>query len=122
MDNGGVGLKNFLLFGLLVIFSLSLFNVWRKIEEGKKRLLAVQEEVTQKIKAKEDLEKEIEHKQSLDYLEREARNRLNLIKPGERLVILPPPESTPSMTEMGTSAGVVDSTPNWKKWWKLIFE
>lgn len=113
-------IKNFLLLLILSIFSLSLWNVGQKISEGKKRLLESEREVAATIRKKEDLQKEIAQKQSLDYLEREARDRLNLIKPGERIVILPP---RPDGQESGDKEiDQKDSTPNWLKWKRLFFD
>ena len=62
--------------------------------------------------------------QSLDFLEREARNRLNLIKPGERMVILPQNNSTDVETETKVEEKgkpLEKPRPNWQKWWELLF-
>ena len=101
-----------------------LFGVWRKIEDGKRRLAGTEKEVAETIKRKESLEKEVAQKQSLEYLEREARDRLNLVKPGERIVILPPKEQVSGIRfqELGSEITVDQQIPNWQKWWKLFFE
>lgn len=120
-----MNLKNLVLLIILFIFAAGFFGVWRKIEEGKKRLAGVEKEVAETIGRKEELQKEISQKQSLEFLEREARNRLNLIKPGERIVILPPKEargSDASDPSLESTDGRVTATPNWQKWWKLFFD
>ena len=54
------------------------------------------------------------------YVEKSARENLNLIKPGETaVIILPPPGPTP-----GVSAPSASQNPDrlsWQRWWDLFF-
>ena len=116
--------KNILLIIILITSLTSLFRIVGKISDGKKRLAGVNKEVAQVLKQKDDVEREIKERESTTYLEREARNRLNLIKPGERVVILPKKADSAGS---GYSPGVEDSAqskppePNWVKWKRLFF-
>jgi|SRR3990167_3207196 len=119
-----MNLKNIFLLIILITFSFSFLRIMRSISEGKNRLLEVKNEVSQDLKEKENLEKEVMERQSLDFLEREARNRLNLIKPGERMVILPQNNSTDVETETKVEEKgkpLEKPRPNWQKWWELLF-
>jgi len=116
--------KNILLIIVLLTFVASLVKTMGNISDGKKRLAEVKSEVVQTIKQKEDLEAEIKVRESPTYLEREARNRLNLVKPGERIVILPrKPDSVNSVDSLSAGGGAQSksSEPNWVKWKKLFF-
>lgn len=119
--------KSVLLVIVCIFFLAGLIRIFIKVSEGKKRLETVKDEVAQIIKQKEDLEKEVENRQSPFYLEREARNRLNLVKPGERIVILPNRVKPDGTTEGSVSSGGAKeankpSEPNWVKWKRLLFD
>ena len=47
-------------------------------------------------------------------IEKKAREKLNLSKEGEIIVILPPPTPTPTII-------TPTPLPNWQKWWWLYF-
>src|SRR5882672_8649241 len=50
------------------------------------------------------------------FIERQAREVLGLVKPGEVVVILPPPEASPAPS---TADKLV--RPIWQQWWSLFF-
>lgn len=124
--------KAFLLLFLIGVFALSLWQTFGQISRGQKRLADVKQEVRQTIENKEKLKTEIVEKSRPAYIEREARNRLNLILPGERIVILPL-ESQALRSDSGQAATIASTDsnnlgeklkpePNWRRWWKLFFE
>lgn len=97
---------------LIVSFSRSIWSLWQKterIKEAQKSAKDVQ------IKS-EELKKELEFVQTPAYIEKMAREKLNLAKPGETIVILPPISLEDS--EKNSSPPPL---PNWKKWWGLFF-
>lgn len=49
------------------------------------------------------------------FVENEAREKLGMVKPGEHIVLAPPP------TEDKPTKPTIDTAPNWEKWWKLFF-
>jgi len=104
----------FILIGLYLIFSsgksiLYLLSTGNKIEDSKKNLTEVQKENLK-------LKKQLENVKSTAYLEKTAREKLNLVKDGETLVILP--TTIPLLENEKKSP---DRTPNWKKWYRLFF-
>jgi predicted cobalt transporter CbtA len=68
-------------------------------------------------KEHQELLEKKEYYQSEEFVEQEARNRLNLGKPGETVVILPP---NVGETEEITSTPTPE-LPNWQRWWRLFF-
>lgn len=107
---------------------MNLFRIIGNISDGKNRLAEVNNELAQTQKLKDDLEKEIKERESMTYLEKEARNRLNLIKPGERIVILPKRSTPEDVLSGDQSTATTDATtaktkePNWMKWKRLLFD
>lgn len=104
-----------LLLGLLVIFQLSrsVINIYgRGGRVGE--LLA---EVAGLEKEKEELEREKALRQTQEFVEREARDKLRMVKDGEKILVLPGTQinADGKQDERGKTAGV-KAIPNWKKW------
>jgi cell division protein FtsB len=103
------------IIGIGLIVSLSR-NIYRLLKAGDQVKLA-QEKLEKLEKENQELLEKKKYYESEEFIEQEARNRLNLGKPGETVVILPPnvgqtetnlPEKPPEL-------------PNWQKWLKLFF-
>lgn len=114
--------KNKVTQGLIIIVgALLIFNLVRDIH----RLLRASDQIKFAEKKAQDLEKEnrelVEKKkyyQSPEFIEEQARNKLNMAKPGETIVILPPNiEEIFGKTKKETPVQL----PNWQRWWKLFF-
>ena len=59
-----------------------------------------------------------EYYESEEFIEEQARNKLNLSKEGEAVVILPP-----NVEELvgWEEPQKIPEIPNWKRWWNLFF-
>lgn len=96
---------------LIFHLSRSIWATYRRTD----RLAELRQEITQLEKEKERLLRQREYRQTEAYVEEEARNRLNMVKEGERIVILP---ETPNDADNGADrrrepgAG---SKANWEK-------
>lgn len=106
----------FLILGvsILVIISLSqaIFRAWQKrdiVKEKKQELTALQQDNTR-------LKNELEEAQSPAFIERQARDKLGLVKEGEVVVLL-----NNASGEASRTSAVVDIFPQWRLWWKLFF-
>ncbi len=75
-----------------------------------------QDKLQQVTSENQNLKRQLAQAESQDFIEREARNKLNLGKDGEVALILPPisPFITPTPV-------LPDTSPNWQKWAKLFF-
>lgn len=94
---------------LIINLSRSIWELWHKEE----RVFEGERKITQLKKEGEELERKLELRQSPEFLEREAREKLSMVRSGETIVILPPlPSSEASPTQ---------PLPNWQKWWQLFF-
>ncbi len=102
-----------LVASLLVIVTLSrsVYDLWqrRDIVSQRARELARQEAENQRLK------QQLSEAQTLEFIERQAREKLGLVKPGEVVVLVP-------KTEVGSEDQTTTKPlPNWQKWWKLFF-
>ena len=101
--------------GIGLIISLSR-NIYRLLKAGDQVKLA-QQRLEELEKEHQELLEKKEYYQSEEFVEQEARNRLNLGKPGETVVILPPNVGETKETNLTSPLKL----PNWKRWLKLFF-
>ena len=100
-----------LIIGIILIIELSrsvmdLLDKGKIIEQTQKRL--------ERAKAKnKELKKRLAEVQSLAFIEKQAREKLNLAREGEVVVILPKITPEPEIEEAKELA-------NWQKWLKLF--
>lgn len=105
-----------LVLGMYIIFVLSK-SLW-EIREAYRRIDSTQARLRQEERRKIDLESQLMEATSSGYVEKVARNELNMQKPGEVLVVLPenPGDQKSENVPQKEDGGV----PNWKKWWNLV--
>lgn len=113
---------------LSLLFTIATVNFARttlSIVESSKRLDALKNEVSALEETKVALERELDFKSTDSFIEEEARNKLNLIKPGEEVFVMPVDKSSRTITSQVLSATTeVDSVgtqSNFKKWVELFF-
>lgn len=105
-----------IILGLCLIVKLSK-DILRLLKAGEQIRLAEQR-VLQLEKEKKELSEKRQYYYSQDFIEEEARNKLNMARPGETIVILPP-----NLEELLGRQKLKQALelPNWKRWWKLFF-
>lgn len=102
--------------GIGLIISLSR-NIYRLLKAGDQVKLAQERLEELEIEHQELLELR-DYYQSEEFIEKEARDKLNLSRPEETVVILPP--------NVGEIVGKITPSPapelpNWRRWLKLFF-
>jgi len=107
-----------LVIGVSLIVNLSR-DILRLLKAGG-QVKKAEEKLVDFEKEHDSLVEKKEYFQSPEFIEEEARNKLNLAKEEETIVILPP-----NVEEMSRWLEQKDSQeenlPNWKKWWRLFF-
>ena len=99
--------------GLIVSLSRSIFKMSKVTDE----LRLAEQRIRELEEQKETLVKRKEFYQSEDFIEQEARNKLNMIKEGETVIVLPPNlEEILGEKEKQPQA----SLPNWRQWLDLF--
>lgn len=110
---------------IIIVVGAELAQAIRREYEVNKEIDSLKEEITRYDNENNDLEKMMEYYNTLSYKEKEARLKLNLQKPGEKTILVDPPEKEPAKTEMEIKKEVENSLKgetNIKKWWNYFFE
>jgi len=119
-------IKLFTTFAPLVIGGIFLFNVAKTsldINQKSKRVSTLEKEVANLRQEKLSLEEDLSKVGDPATVEREARDRLQMIRPGEKIVVLPGSTNVENSSNSENVLGQgVRSGPYFKEWWKLIFE
>jgi cell division protein FtsB len=107
--------KKFL--NLLIIFVLgTLLISWGKSAiktlQGSSQLKQLQNDLAESTAKIENLEGQLKSQQTEEYIEEQARNKLNLIKPGEKAVVLGQKQNQDS--DLPAEADLPQK--NWEKW------
>lgn len=76
----------FLIF-LLIIFTYQIINNYRQINQLENNIERVESDIDETKDMKLQLERELSLVDNPDYIERLAREKLGLVKPGEELII-----------------------------------
>ena len=102
-----------LILGLLVVVQLSrsLINMYGR--GGRVKELAA--EVGGLEQEKQELEREKEFRESLEFVEREARDKLRMVKEGEHILVLPG-EQNKEIPNTQYQIPNNKGEANWKKW------
>jgi len=99
---------------LIVVLSLDLFHLLGK----KERVVKIEEEI-KKLKAqKEVLEGKLKYVESEEFVEKEAREKLNLAKEGEVVVVLP---EGLELISQRLEIEKDEDLANWQRWLNLFF-
>lgn len=116
--------KTLSFFLLILSFTLIINlvrDIWR-LTQIEKRTVQVEENLELIKKENQELQQTKEHYQSEEFLEEQIRNRLQMNKPGETVLILPEelveerPEKSP-LSDIGENK---EGKSNWQKWLELF--
>lgn len=113
--------KSFITFLIIVLIvviialgreSYRFFKINQEIKSLEQRIAEIE-------KSNEELAKMEEYFQSEEFLEKEARLKLNLTKPGEKLIIVKQQENI--LKEEKEKETVAKEISNIQKWWDYFF-
>lgn len=93
-------------------WSRSLFRTYRSNHHLKKLDI----EITDAEKNLEELKNQLSRQRTDQFIEEQARNKLNLIKPGEKAVILGQSDTARKPIPKQQA----DQLENWEKWYRLF--
>ncbi len=98
--------------------ALDRYHIQREVEWLSQQVAAEQEE-------SEALQARLEYVSSDAYVEKIARERLKMVRPGERAVVLVPRNLEP-VSDSGAPLAAATSPedeakPYWQQWWDLLF-
>ncbi len=105
-----------LILGLLIIFQLSRSIILMYGRGGRGRELAA--EIAGLEEQKRELEEDKEFRETEEFVEREARDKLRMTREGEYILVLPSEEQNEksSKFKVQSSKNGEGTEANWKKW------
>lgn len=118
----------FFLAGLaiLVLIGISLGKEAYRKRQIQKEIEGLQTQINSLGQENSDMQNLISYLSSTDFQEKEAREKLNLQKENEKMIVLHkdvvPQDSQAENVESGSGLSPEDASPNWQKWWKHFFE
>ena len=97
---------------LLIINDLvrSMFDIWHK----KDYITQAQKELSFQKQENQRLKSALSYSKTQEFMEKQARDKLFMVKNGEQEVLIQQNEGSQSLSEQ-------DNDPNWRRWWKLFF-
>jgi cell division protein FtsB len=107
----------YIVIGFLAIYSLSrsVYDLWRRMD-----ILSQRKAVFERLQAENThLKQQLAWQQTPQFVEREAREKLNMSKPGETVILLQ--NATPSAEANGYITGGLFPKASWMLWWRLFF-
>lgn len=109
-------LINLVLLILFILLALNLFRSVKNFYLRRSMIKNAEDSLQEELNQNDNLKRELAKTQSETFVEKQARDKLNLVKEGEIIVILPTilPFVEPSPTPIDTSS-------NFEKWWKVFF-
>lgn len=108
-----------LIFSLLFIISL-LKNSWR-LFHADERLKTANKKLVELKKENQTLQEKLQFYKSNQFIESQIRDKLQMAKPGETIIILPENLSRESSKSGGESNKTTDrELSNWQKWLKVL--
>ena len=115
----------FLILIAVSFFGYALFKEMSKKKQVESEINSLKQEAEKIKKENMQLEERIAYLGSQDYQETEARDKLNLQKPDEKVVVLaqgPERKEIVSQEIQMPAAAAKDQTPNYQKWWDYFFK
>ncbi len=116
-------LKYIALSTLLIIASISFLKTTIFVLKSNQRFENLRDEVAELEMDRAYINEELEFKKSPEFIEQEARNKLNMLKPNERVYVFE--DGTKQKEVLGESSDTIikdiDDVPNWNLWINLLF-
>lgn len=113
---------------ILIFFSTNLIKEIINRRDLKGEVSSLQEEINRLESRNQDLSQLIGYFESLDFVEKEARTKLNLRKPGEQIIIvnedneLEITNDNPVETITNFTADQIAISTNQERWWNYFFK
>jgi|DewCreStandDraft_4_1066084.scaffolds.fasta_scaffold00426_79 cell division protein FtsB len=100
---------------MVLLLGFNIFRSWYELNLRGDIIKQTEDRLAEAKRQNASLQKELARVESNDFIEKEARNKLNLGREGETVVLLPPitPEFTPTPV-------VIENLQNWQKWMRLF--
>jgi len=105
---------------LVILLLVSTIKNLRKVSDINSAVQREKDKVEKMKQENAGLEAQIAQTQGDAYIEKQIRDKLGLVKPGEAIVVLPDPEILRKLAPQIPEDQDALPDPNWKKWIKLF--
>lgn len=109
-----------LIVGILILVTLAFYKDYQQQQDINKELSQLQTEVKQLHGKKIELARLMDILESSNYIEKEARLRLGLKKPGEKVISVPE-NARPEPQVLGEATKLTPATPIYQQWFDYFF-
>jgi len=109
---------------LLIYLSFSTARKAMEVYQLNQQAASIRQDITQLKERNAELRRQEEYLQSPDYVEKMAREQLNLVRPGDIPLVLVSPsvKETPKQpAPAAPQSRPQQSLPNWQQWWNFFF-
>lgn len=110
----------------IIFVSISVWKEIKKKNEVQNEITKLQQEAEKISRENSSLKDKIAYLGSLDYKEKEAKDKLNMQNPEENVVIIKPGTAKVEDSQKNISDSVpkeiISETSNPKKWWDYFFK
>lgn len=106
---------------VIILLSLSIVKNVAKVSGFRHEVALEKSKIEKMQKANQELEAQIASTQGIDFVEKQIRNKLGLVKTGEAVVVLPDADTLKKLAPVIDDQSDVLPDPNWKKWEHLFF-
>jgi cell division protein FtsB len=89
-----------------------MYDIWQK----KDYIMQAQKELSLQKQENQRLKSALSYSQTQEFIEKQARDKLFMVKKGEQKVLIQQEAENPQ------DLLKKDNGSNWKKWWNLFFE
>jgi cell division protein FtsB/cell division protein DivIC len=117
-------LKKILGFGTWILVGLLLVSTVRNIQRvaGIRSQVEAEKQKVEKMQADNTkLEEQVAEAQGSDFIEKQIRDKLGLVKPGEAIVVLPDADTLRKLAPQETIEEDTLPDLNWRKWEEMFF-
>ena len=112
--------QSYLIITLFVILSLSLARNILRINEAKKRVAKIKEKIEKLDEENKQLEVQLKEVQKSEFVEKQLRDKLGLVKEGETVIVLPDEDTLRRLIPPIQEEDDVLPDPTWRKWLHLF--
>ncbi|OHB20960.1 MAG: hypothetical protein A2939_00490 [Parcubacteria group bacterium RIFCSPLOWO2_01_FULL_48_18] len=111
---------NTVLITAILLLGYGLYRMRFRGDDLARELALLEAQIVSFVGENEELERGIDHYSNSENVEREARARLNMIKPGEKLIIITLRNGNDAIQEDATSTKVEEKETPWEKFKKFF--
>ena len=105
---------------LLIVLSLSLIRSINRIREGDNLIQKSEIKLKKALEENKKLEEQVKIVQSDEFVEKQLRNKLGLVREGEMVIVLPEAEIVKKLSPVIPEKEETKPKPNWQKWMELF--